>query len=74
MDKYGMKVIQEIQIFNVAGELVRTIHETVTSGAHNYIEWDGKNDHDQNVASGTYVARLTIGGGNEKFFKMAVLK
>ena len=39
-----------------------------------YLEWDGKNDSGNKVASGTYVARMTIGGANEKFFKMAVVK
>ncbi len=64
----------QIQIFDVAGELVRTLHTPLTSGAHNYLEWDGRNDHDEPVASGTYIGRFTVDGGNEKFFKMAVLK
>ena len=49
-------------------------HDLIPGGAHTYIEWDGKNERGQKVASGTYIARFTIGGGHEKFFKMAVLK
>jgi hypothetical protein len=65
----------EIEIFSVSGERVRTIRDNIPAGgAHYYIEWDGRNDSGSKVASGTYVARMTIGGGNEKFFKMAVLK
>jgi hypothetical protein len=65
----------EIQIFNVAGEKVRTLNSFVaTGGAHFYLEWDGTNDHGAQVASGVYIARFTIGGSNEKFFKMAVIK
>lgn len=65
----------EIQIFNVAGERVRTLNTTIaTGGTHNYLEWDGTNDHGNKVASGVYIARFTIGGGNERFFKMAVVK
>lgn len=69
----GLSGAVEIQIFNVIGEKVRTIQTTIASGgAHYYTEWDGKNHHGEDVASGTYIARFTIGGGNEKFFKMAV--
>lgn len=64
----------EIQIFNVAGEKVRTIQSEAAGGAHYYTTWDGKNDHGEKVASGTYIGRFTIGGANERFFKMAVLK
>ncbi|MCG3205488.1 MAG: hypothetical protein KCHDKBKB_02209 [Elusimicrobia bacterium] len=64
----------EISIFDVTGALVRTIRHNVTGGSHYYLEWDGLNERGQKVASGTYIARLTVGGGNEKFFKMAVLK
>lgn len=64
----------ELEIFTVTGERVRTINAAMTSGSHNYFEWDGKNDSGAKVASGTYIGRLTIGGGDEKFFKMAVVK
>ena len=65
----------EIEIFSVSGERVRTIHDNIPAGgAHYYVPWDGTNDSGAKVASGTYVARMTIGGANEKFFKMAVLK
>ncbi|MCB4755423.1 MAG: carboxypeptidase regulatory-like domain-containing protein [Elusimicrobia bacterium] len=65
----------EIQIFNVAGEKVRTLRTTVaTGGSHFYIGWDGANDSGAKVASGIYIGRFTIGGSHEKFFKMAVVK
>jgi hypothetical protein len=65
----------KIEIYNVAGELVRTLTELApTGGTYYYIPWDGKNDSGQKVASGVYVARLTLNGGDEKFFKMAVIK
>jgi len=65
----------EIEIFSVSGERVRTIRDNIPAGgAHYYVPWDGTNDSGSKVASGAYVARMTIGGGNEKFFKMAVLK
>ncbi len=65
----------QIKIYDVAGEDVRTLEiPGATGGTYYYLEWDGKNDHGKKVASGTYIARFTIDGGNEKFFKMAVLK
>jgi hypothetical protein len=65
----------EIKIYDVAGENVRTLSlPGAEGGAYHYFEWDGKNDHGQSIASGTYIARFTIDGGHEKFLKMAVLK
>jgi hypothetical protein len=64
----------KLEIFSVTGELVRKIEGTITAGAHTYVEWDGKNDEGQDVASGVYVVRMTIAGGNERFLKLAVVK
>jgi flagellar hook assembly protein FlgD len=65
----------EIEIYNVAGEKVRTLSTNIpTGGTHYYIEWNGANDRGNLVASGTYIARFTIGGGHQKFFKMSVVK
>jgi hypothetical protein len=64
----------EIKIFDMAGELVRTINPAAfTAGTNNYVEWDGTNDHGTKVASGVYIGRLTI-GAEHKLFKMAVVK
>ncbi len=64
----------KIEIFSVSGELVREINGSITAGTHSYVEWDGKNDEGQRVASGAYIARMTIDGENEKFLKLAVIK
>lgn len=65
----------KIEIFTVAGELVRTITENAPTGnTHYYIEWDGRNDSGKDVASGIYIARFTLNGGDEKFVKLAVVK
>jgi len=65
----------EIQIFNLAGEKIRTLSGSASvGGSHYYVEWDGTNEHGKDVASGIYIGRLTISGSNEKFFKMAVVK
>ncbi len=65
----------QFEIYNVAGEKVRTITESAAAGGtYYYTQWDGKNDGGKKVASGVYIARFTLNGGDERFFKMAVLK
>ena len=77
--KYGLPAGRtgtvKIEIYNVAGELVRTMTETAaTGGTYYYTEWNGRNDDGKKAASGIYVARFTLNNGDEKFFKMAVVK
>lgn len=40
-----------IKIYNLAGELVRTLDK---NNAYNRLEWDGKNEYGEKVASGLY--------------------
>jgi hypothetical protein len=64
-----------IEIYDVTGTLVRHLSQSApSSGTYYYIEWDGRNDDGKKVASGVYLARFTLNGGDEKMFKMAVLK
>jgi hypothetical protein len=65
----------KIDIYDVAGGLVKSLSESApTGGSYYYTTWDGKNDEGKKVASGVYLARFTLNDGDEKFFKMAVLK
>lgn len=65
----------KIEIYDVSGGLVRVLtHSAPSGGTHYYLEWDGRNDAGKPVASGLYLARFTLNGGDEKMFKMAVLK
>jgi photosystem II stability/assembly factor-like uncharacterized protein len=52
-----------LKIYNTLGQQVKTLigQEFHTSGAHE-IQWDGTNDRGQQVASGVYVYRLSVGG------------
>jgi hypothetical protein len=64
----------EYKIFDVAGELVRSIPQgPVRGGRHYYTPWDCKNDGGRTVASGVYFG-VVKWGGKKKFFKMAVIK
>jgi hypothetical protein len=65
----------KIEIYDVAGGLVRTLVQSAPSGGmYYYTDWDGKNDAGDKVASGVYIGRMTVNGGDEAFFKMAVVK
>jgi hypothetical protein len=62
-----------IRIYNVRGELVKTLlNERVKAGT-NSITWKGDNDRGQTVASGVYFYEAR-GAGNEVFQKMTLVK
>lgn len=64
----------KMDIYNVAGEHVRTLEiGEKTGGEYYYVEWDGRNNSGQEVASGVYIGELRI-AGKKKFIKMAVIK
>jgi len=64
-------------IYNLAGEKVRTLDEGHRDGNQIlYSEWDGKNDANQDCASGVYFMLTYLDGkklGN-KAHKMAIIK
>ena len=63
-----------LHIYNVVGEKVRSLDiGTPTADVYHYVEWDGKNDSGNNVASGVYIGVLKV-GGEKKSWKMAVIK
>jgi len=62
-----------LKVFNVRGELVRTLVDgTLAAGPHS-IEWDGKSDQGSQAASGVYFSE-TRAGGQVKINKMALVK
>lgn len=68
----------KIFIYNIAGELVREIDDGVRDAGYiYYAEWDGKNDRDDECASGVYFALLKVGTktlNNKKPLKLAIIK
>jgi hypothetical protein len=61
----------ELRIYNVKGELVRSLYEgAVTPGIHSY-RWDGTNDNGRQVTSGIYFCRFVC--GTERMTKKMVL-
>jgi hypothetical protein len=70
----------QIQIFTVAGRLVKTINQSVTTQGFRTagIPWDGKDDFGDQLAKGVYVYRLKVktteGQTAEKLEKLVLLR
>jgi hypothetical protein len=57
----GATVPTSLRIYNVLGEVVRTlVDEAMVPGVHHKV-WDGRDDHGNRVASGIYFYRLRAG-------------
>lgn len=52
----------DLSIYNVKGELVRTLVDEMQDPNGYRVTWDGRDDHGNPVASGTYFYRLNAGG------------
>ena len=62
-----------LKIYNIKGQLVRTlVDEPEGAGTHRVI-WDGKSDEGQDVASGVYLYELRI-GDHSQTKKMVMMK
>jgi hypothetical protein len=62
-----------LKVYNVAGELVRTLaNESMTAGDHTKV-WDGRNDAGQPVSSGVYFYKL-VSNSFQQTKKMVLLK
>ena len=62
-----------LEIYNVAGQRVRTLIDALRPAGHHIVHWNGRSDQEQPVASGLYLYRLTT----EQFVeqkKMTLLK
>jgi Tol biopolymer transport system component len=63
-----------LRIFNVRGELVKTIvNERMNQGSHE-VSWDGRATSGQTVSSGVYYAKASVEGGASDVIKMVVAK
>lgn len=62
-----------LKIYNVQGQLVRTlVVRNMTAGSH-CVTWDGRDDQGRAVAGGIYLYRLGAGGSRETR-KMVLLR
>ncbi|MCB0270993.1 MAG: T9SS type A sorting domain-containing protein, partial [Calditrichaeota bacterium] len=50
-----------LKIFNLSGQLVRTLVSSDFAAGQHQIVWNGRNDLGEKVASGMYLYRITAG-------------
>jgi hypothetical protein len=63
-----------LRVFNVRGELVKTIvNQRFNQGSHE-VSWDGRATSGQTVSSGVYYAKASLEGGPSDVIKMVVSK
>jgi len=48
----------KLRVYNLAGQLLRTLVDAPQAAGHFQITWDGKDDTGNGVASGVYLYRL----------------
>ena len=58
----GQNLQVHIQIFTVAGKLVKSIKQTINDAGNRSceVEWDGRDDFGDKLARGVYVYRITV--------------
>ncbi len=69
----------QIQIFTVAGKVVKTIQKTVNMEGYRSepIEWDGMDDYKDKLGRGVYIYRIRVKAGKsvaEQYEKLVILK
>ncbi|MCE5270572.1 T9SS type A sorting domain-containing protein [bacterium] len=69
----GKEVQVRLNIYNVRGQLIRTLVNEVKSEGSYQIQWDGSSNNGQKVSSGVYFYRLVAGEFNQTR-KMVILK
>ncbi len=62
-----------LRIYNLQGQLVRTLVNQMQQAGRYAITWDGRNEHGQQVASGTFIYQLHAGNFLQSR-KMALLR
>jgi hypothetical protein len=61
-NKAGQELDVQVQVFTIAGRLVKTLHANVlTSNTHDQsVSWDGRDDYNDQLARGVYVYRISV--------------
>ncbi len=52
-----------IEVFNAAGSLVRRLETGPCAAGESAVEWDGRDERGNPLASGIYLARIVSAGG-----------
>ena len=55
---YPIWMYVSIKIYNILGQLVKTLVDEQLRGGHHAIQWDGKNNEANLITTGLYIVRL----------------
>jgi hypothetical protein len=76
--RYSVKASYPVQVrvkvFNVSGQEVRTLADKAQSTGSYFVTWDGCNSRGEEVSSGIYIYRLSLGDGATSQRKMLLLR
>ena len=64
----------KLEIYNVVGQVVRTLVAEHQNAGRYVVQWDASNDNGQALSSGMYFYRLQAGGEFQQVKKMLLLK
>ena len=70
---YSLSQDQKVQIsvYNIKGQKVKTLENTVQQKGDHSVVWYGKDDQNKDAASGVYFFKVNL--GQEKYFRKAIL-
>jgi len=71
LTKSGQAVVE---IYNIKGQKIKTLMDAYTSPGTFELYWNGKDDNNRKVASGTYFYRLTLDGEERAYEKMLLVR
>jgi len=64
----------KLNVYNILGEEVKTLHDGALEAGRYWFDWDGKNQAGSQVASGVYIYRLSTSRGVHLTAKMILMK
>ena len=64
----------ELVIYNLKGQLVKTLIEDLQDAGEHSVIWDGRDSNDKRVSSGIYLYKLNLNGKTEAVKKCLLLK
>ncbi len=63
-----------IDVFDVRGRRVRTLHALAPSTGEGQVRWDGTDDSGRSLASGTYLLRMQSAGGRAGMGRVVIVR
>lgn len=63
----------KVQVFNAAGQLVKTLADEAQTAGQHAIQWDGTNQYGESVSAGTYFYQVQA-GSNQAINRMQFVK